>query len=131
MLAAAINLLRESPWRRFLAVITGLMGLVINSLMHERQRRWPVSVHMCVCPSRVPVCVLRLSCVCDLESALKCVFSALFLLSIHLQQSDPSICRLHSPSYHLSSSFLLSSNLSSRSHTFLSHPPPSPFMHIA
>lgn len=32
-----------------------------------------------------------------------CVFAVLFLLSVHLQQSYPSICRLHSPQYHLSS----------------------------
>lgn len=50
----------------------------------------------------------------------RCVFAALFLLSIHLQQRHPSICRLPNPPYHLSSSFVHSSHPSLLSHTYLS-----------
>lgn len=42
-------------------------------------------------------------CKCVCVCVLMCVFASLFLLSIHLQRSNPSICRLPSPTYHLSS----------------------------
>ena len=60
-------------------------------------------------------------CVC-----LSVFFGALFLLSIHLQGSHPSICRLPGPPYHLSSSLLHSSHPSLLSHTSLSRSFPYP-----
>lgn len=71
------------------------------------------------------VCVYEcIFCIC--VCMLKCVFGALFLLSIHLRQSHPSICRLPSPPYHLSSSLLHSSHPCLLSHTSLSHQAPHP-----
>ncbi len=78
-----------------------------------------VHLHMYVC-----VCV----CVCVCMRGLKCVFGALFLLSIHLQRSHPSICRLPGPPYHLSSSLLHSSHPSLLSHTSLSLSPSTPLI---
>ena len=78
-------------------------------------------IHACVC-----VCVWIHLGVCAYVRVLKCVFGALFLLSIHLQGSHPSICRLPGPPYHLSSSLLHSSHPSLLSHTSLSLSPPYP-----
>ena len=73
----------------------------------------------CFCTGQLNVSIWKHKDVYLCVFVLKCVFAALFLLTIHLQPSHPSICRLPSPPYHLSSSPLHSSHPFLLSHTSL------------